>query len=75
MMGDAFDLGVLSIEDGKLHLDIPKLLAYCELPDTEENRDLAVKTCIKVMRELRPDQTMFVVLSPGSGNQRREEVD
>ena len=74
-MNDPFDLGVLWMEDGNLQVDIPKLLAYCELPDTEENRDLAVKSCIKVLRELRPNLPMFVVLSPGSGNQRREEVD
>lgn len=74
-MTDLFDLGVLWIEDGTLCINVPRLLAYAGLPDTEENRDLAVKGCIKVMRELRPDLPMLVIRLPSSGDPLIEEVN
>lgn len=61
-MVEEFDGGVWRIEDGVLHLDIPKLLERLGIPDTEENRDLAIKTALEVAQEQMPEIPRIVLL-------------
>lgn len=52
-MREEIDGGVWVLDNHILYLYIPKLLARLGLPDTEENRDLAVKvTREAVAREM-----------------------
>lgn len=59
-MKEVYDGGVWWVENGELHLDIPKLLKRLGFPDTQENRDLAVRTATKVAREIYPDLPIIV---------------
>ena len=61
MKRQEFDGGVWWIEDGELHLDIPKLLERLRLEDTRESRDLAVQTLLEVAREHMADVRIMVI--------------
>lgn len=51
---EIFEGGVWWTENGELHLDIPMLLRLVGLPDTKENRDLAVKVALEVVASELP---------------------
>ena len=64
-MSNGLDKGAWWIEGDTLHVDIPKLLRNCGLPDTEANRDLAVKVVLKVAAEELPRVPAVVVEQRG----------
>ena len=55
------DNGAWWVENAVLHLDIPRLLRNLGLPDTEENRDLAVKIVLEVAAGELPRKPAIVV--------------
>ena len=61
----AQDNGAWWIEDGELHLDIPRLLKNLGLPDTEANRELAVKFVLELAAGELP-RTPCVVVEQGA---------
>ena len=61
MKRQEFDGGVWWIEDGDLHLDIPKFLERLGLEDTGESRDLTVQALLEVAREHMADVRIMVI--------------
>ena len=59
------DNGAWWIEDGILHLDIPRLIKNCGLPDTEANRDLAVNLVLEVAAKELPRKPVTVIENGG----------
>ncbi|MBA7508006.1 hypothetical protein ES706_06737 [subsurface metagenome] len=55
-----FDDEVWTVEGDQLQLDIPKLLKRLGIPDTQENRDLAVQVALQVARRYTPIGTIIV---------------
>ena len=55
------DNGAWWVEDGVLHLDMPRLLRNLGLEDTEENRGLAVKVVLEVAQKELPRKPVMVV--------------
>lgn len=55
-----FDDGIWTIEGDDLRLDIPRLLKKLGIPDTDENRHLAVQVALQVLRQFTPIGTMIV---------------
>jgi len=47
--------GVWTTNGQDVHLNVPQLLKICDLPDTRENRELAVKIAVKLAAERWPD--------------------
>lgn len=46
------DKGAWWIENNEINIDVPRLLANVGLPDTEENRDRAVKMVHEMVAEM-----------------------
>ena len=52
--------GVWTLDGQELHLDVPQLLKICDLPNTQENRDFAIKIALKLAAERWPDTPIIV---------------
>jgi hypothetical protein len=47
--------------DNSLTIDVAKLLQHCQLPDTPDNRELALRAVMSVTRETMPDIIPLVI--------------
>jgi len=52
--------GVWTFDGQDLHLDLPQLLKICDLPNTQENRNFAVKIATTLAAEQWPDTPIVV---------------
>ena len=55
------------MEDGRLYVDIPRLLKNCGLRDTEDNRDQAVRVVKELAEKEWPGIRTIEVRGPYSG--------
>lgn len=57
--------GVAWVEDGQVHIDVHRLLEVSGVPDTPQNRDLAVKICLEEFWGRFPGVPVIVVSGGG----------
>ena len=50
----------LYLDGDELHVNVPELLSFAGILDTEENRDIAVKAAVKAAKETYPGVPVHV---------------